>query len=272
MTRNAEPLLPGPSSRRELEDLYLRSWPACAALLQRYPELSNPVLLDVPDGYPELPLHVLIVGQESGPSRWCPEVDVRRARSPRAAVVRLMGQYRSFMAGLDPRVGHFWRFVRRLEAGLGVPGGGALWTNLNKCDLAGRRPRGLEADLARALPVLREELRVTRPDVVVFLTGPAYDPLLTELTGARVEPLPGWRPAAFARVQGDVLPRASYRIYHPNYLLRFCGSLGERVVRAVVAAARRSVASGSRSPRPRARPAANPNLRPSSPTRRRCPS
>lgn len=226
--------------RDDLTATYLRSWPACVALLRQHRDLSNPLLLDVPASYWRQTTRLLVVGQETGPARWCPDLDARRRGPHRATVAKLMQRYEAFGVGTGVRVGHFWRFVRRLERALGIEEGASLWTNLNKCDLAGRRPRGLESELVQAFPVLPEELRVAQPDLVVFLTGPVYDPLIVEALGATVEPLPAWPPAALSVVCSEGLPAASFRTYHPNFLLRFCGSLGDRVVRKLVSAIKRN--------------------------------
>lgn len=225
-----------PRYREELASAYLRSWPAGAALLRQHPDLSNPLLLDPPVGYWRQPTRLMVVGQETGPSRWCSDLDVRRLRPYRLAVATLMQRYQAFAVGTGAR-GHFWRFVRQLEDSLGLESGSAVWTNLNKCDLGGRRPRGLESDLAEAFPLLSQELGVVQPDLVVFLTGPGYDGLIGTTISGRIEPLRGWPSRLLARVRGDGLPEASFRTYHPNYLLRFCGHESPRVVRRLAYAA-----------------------------------
>jgi len=221
--------------RSDLVRLYLRHWPQCLGLLRQDRLLSNPLLLDVPDGYAAQPTRLLVVGKETGPRRWLGSEDVRESRDPRASIRRLMQHYSEFTSGREHNHGHFWRYVRSLERYLGVDPQGVIWTNLNKCDRAGRRPKQHEAKLVEVFPVLLGELRITKPSVVVFLTGPEYDPLLNSYLGATVERVsPRWPSRVLARVRCEgLLPEASFRTYHPNYLIRFGDGLATRVPRAI---------------------------------------
>lgn len=63
--------------------------------------------------------------------------------------------------------------------------------------------------------MLPGEIRITRPDSVVFLTGSRYDGRLREtFPGASLDPLSRF----VSRVSHPELPWHSYRINHPNYL------------------------------------------------------
>lgn len=205
--------------RQALRDLYVCHWPKFAALRRAHPELSNPVLLNPPHGYLDQPVKLLIVGQETGPRRWCTDVRVRSA-GPERAVERLMAAYGS----VDRSTSHFWRAVQLLEQRLDLEPGTAAWTNLNKCDVEGRKPSpALAHQLADSLPVLAQEIRLLTPDLVLFLTGPTYDEHLVRQIEARLRPLgPEWPLRTLARVHAPaVLPARSFRTFHPNFLLRF---------------------------------------------------
>ena len=227
-----------PSSCRsvsaELAQLYARHWRPLASLLRRHRDLSNPVLLDLPPRFAQQAVRILVVGQESGPGRWFHDFDARAA-SGRLAVRTLMRRYAEFAIGTVSGSAHFWRAIRRIESQFGIEAGQVAWTNLNKCDLDGRRPGALENQLHRVFPVLQEELRIIRPEAVIFLTGPRYDALLQRELTADLEVVgPDWPLSVFARVRSPgVLPISSFRTYHPNYLLRFRKPLCRRLLQTL---------------------------------------
>jgi hypothetical protein len=231
--RRTEPNHADPDALRglqgELRSLYLSASPAWLPALRDDLRLSNPVLMNVPNQYLRQPARLLVVGQETGPRRWARELDVRR-QTAGSAIDALMLHYTAFRSsGDDP--GHFWRAVRLLEGSLGIEAGSAAWTNLNKCDLEGVRPRGIEAHLGTIFPCLLDEVRLLRPDAVVFMTGPTYDELIQDQLGAVIERVGRWPTRDFARVLGPHLPRCCFRTYHPNFMLRFRKELWPSILR-----------------------------------------
>lgn len=99
-----------------------------------------------------------------------------------------------------------------------------VWNNLLK---VGKNGRGKPCDeiidaQIEAFNVLADELRLLRPHVVIFFTGPGYDPLLErsfpDLEYNRVNNK--WDLSQLALLQSDSLPIFSFRTYHPNYLYR----------------------------------------------------
>lgn len=208
-------------SVEDLQEVYLRSWPSLLSLLWQERELSNPVLMSPPPTWWARRRRVLIVGQQTGPTRWQSDYEVRRKRPHRVSVAELMRRYSLFNRRLSGRSSHFWRFVHELERRLGLEAGAATWVNLNRCDHRGARPIGLEEALWTAFPVVGDELRLLRPTTVVFLTGPTYDGLLKRCLAASVEPVEGFSLKFLARVVSPQLPRACFRTYHPNFLCRF---------------------------------------------------
>src|SRR5581483_9561510 len=147
-------------------DLYERAWPSLHTLLRARPELSNPLLVNRPVSWREegSEQRLLIVGQQTGPRRWQPDLAIRRNRAHRLAVTELMRRYSAFKADHAAGTSHFWRFLRALETRRGAQG---IWTNLNRCDFQGSRPRVVEEQLWAAFPVLREEIKLIRPSIVV---------------------------------------------------------------------------------------------------------
>jgi hypothetical protein len=65
--------------------------------------------------------------------------------------------------------------------------------------------------------LLQAEIEITKPSVVVFFTGPSYDHrLASTFPGLSFET----SSRRLSRVFHPLLPRHSYRTYHPNYLRR----------------------------------------------------
>ncbi|TKZ36428.1 hypothetical protein [Brachyspira catarrhinii] len=67
--------------------------------------------------------------------------------------------------------------------------------------------------------ILKDEIKIINPDIVLFLTGPDYDDYIkTQLEGVKFHKLENsdYEKSQFARVEHEVLPKKSFRIYHPN--------------------------------------------------------
>lgn len=131
----------------------------------------------------------------------------------------------------------FWRGYRQVREVIGDAQDGldtgVLWTNLFRTSI---RPNDKEdhGSVQRfASPserqmlvqmsgsILRRELEVLRPTGVVFCTGPIYDQSLSAcLPGVDFVAMTDKPLRALARITHPLLPRASFRIYHPGYLNR----------------------------------------------------
>ena len=77
----------------------------------------------------------------------------------------------------------FWRGFRALDAAVNTRLDSALWTNLFKVNVGGSVMRNCtKAEITRLHKVqeglLWHEVEVLKPDIVVFFTGPDYDPAL----------------------------------------------------------------------------------------------
>jgi hypothetical protein len=135
-----------------------------------------------------------------------------------------MGVYSGFHLAENylptPFWGCAWQLSRKLNpAG---PNYGYLWTNLFKFDQDEReREESIKKLSSEAFPVLREEIQITAPDVVVFLTGPSNDYWLKAMfPGLEFEPIGGFRVLSRLVDSHGCLPEKSLRAYHPNYILR----------------------------------------------------
>jgi hypothetical protein len=69
--------------------------------------------------------------------------------------------------------------------------------------------------------MLPEQIRILKPDAIVFFTGLYYDNALeTTFPGAEWIRCGDWKLPLLLRVKHDELPKATYRTYPPGYLRR----------------------------------------------------
>lgn len=195
---------------RELSDVYGRGWTALQQELAGGAALSRPFLVSVPDGYTTCKLRLMIVGQET--YGWSDGHD-----DSAWSVTDGMKLYTDYDMNHGRRPSPFWSAAYELQRALNpeAPERAFVWTNLGRVDMSRGRPTQTIEERVSSLGWFAAELRITKPDVVVFFTGPSYDARLRSS-------LPECEIADFrrglARVTGAGLPAHSYRTYHPRYL------------------------------------------------------
>src|SRR6266513_4261609 len=154
----------------QYHELFLSHWPNIRSLRLSHPKMSPPLLLNPPDAYARQATRLFVIGQETpdwyddefeGPNA----VDLFSAE----AVEVLMRIYKNDRRRQTP----FHQAVRDLERALGIEQEASLWSNLNKAGESRKPPSPELADaLLRHFPVLRREVAIAKPNVVVFFTGP----------------------------------------------------------------------------------------------------
>jgi hypothetical protein len=183
------------------------------------PPPTNPLLLKLDEGaFASASKRILICGQESAWARFGTSIDDG------------MEKYFQFFikGGLYSEVGgsSFWKafryFEREFRQLFGKDDCTFIWQNLSKMGRFdgenGVTPaiRQLERD---HFPVLRDEMAILQPDIVLFLTGPNRDDDIrfhfpdVQLSTAGTES--NFRRLAW--LSSRDLPVASLRLYHPRY-------------------------------------------------------
>ncbi|MCP3441984.1 hypothetical protein [Bradyrhizobium sp. CCGUVB14] len=114
----------------------------------------------------------------------------------------------------------FWRAFRRISQA-----GNALWSNVAKCDYQGGsilqlNPSHRSYFFEQQASLVRGEIEVLSPKVVILFTGPYYDDFLRGIFPGLV-----FEPAldsgtAVSKLSHPTLPAETFRTYHPNYLSR----------------------------------------------------
>ena len=186
-------------------------------------QLSAPLLLHTFPDYAGATNKLFVVGQETN---WWGEDDLggKKLLGHSADTVELLMQcYERFALGrrYDSPL---WRFAPSLYRALNPDSSGKtgfLWSNLYKTDQRGKRPNQIaQASLRTCQPkhILRQEIAITKPDTVVFVTGHGLDwEIRNVFPDAKSVVLDG---RFLARIEHPELPKNTFRTYHPSYLQR----------------------------------------------------
>jgi len=184
--------------------------------------LWGPFLIASDEQYEQAELRIIIVGKEN--NGWMDDNYLTFLQT--GSLEQALHEYRNFDFDTRYRSTFFQYFSKIRDEISGVktsPNRSALWLNVFKLN-AGMLPMiqhpELETILDLERDILRGELEILKPDVVIFLTGPHYDSVVSRLLDARPEPVDGLPENAFARLRADVLPMRSFRTYHPSYMNR----------------------------------------------------
>lgn len=204
--------------REQLLSEYARRWPALRSALRGLAppaRLSFPLLVDI--DVTQAVGGLLVVGQETkgwGDGDLSPDAEA-------LPVANLLRYYAEWIA--DSYSSPFWNAVKALHGvlNLGAFPRGLAWTNVFKLDEEGGPPTDRVADCLRsAFNLLPFELSVIRPAAVVLFTG-RYDSHLSRmLEGVRFENVTGFTSAECSLVRHELLPKFSFRTYHPGFLRR----------------------------------------------------
>ncbi|MFC7371096.1 hypothetical protein ACFQPF_05355 [Fictibacillus iocasae] len=213
-----------------LSELYSKHWQALREELLNsgtdLTKLSKPWLVDLVPGYEASSVKVLIVGKEAnGWGRYADLLEIDRDE----AIESLQQKYRSFRQ--EQKMAHtpFWKGAASIHRALNpdCTDSSFITTNLIKMDQdkkpsRNRRPVAqMEELICKHFSVLKEEIALLKPDVVVFFTGPHYDKRIqqtfNEIEFDRVEE---FKKRHVSRLVHEDLPLHTYRTYHPGFSMR----------------------------------------------------
>jgi hypothetical protein len=169
---------------------------------------SQPMLIEVPESYAIASVRLLVVGQEAG--GWG-----EKTPTSDDPVNALMSLYREFALGRTQRSTPFWQGARHVFEMIARPDerDAFLWSNLVKVDVRRKRPPVEVEELVARLKLLEAEVEITKPDAVLFLSGPSYDNRIrAAFPSATIDELSN----GSATISG--LSFKAFRTYHPKYL------------------------------------------------------
>ena len=171
--------------------------------------------MTTPNIYSESSVRLMIVGQQT--RGWGEGVPWGLSAVETVdGLIRWYENYELCKSNLSP----FWKASHELCRRLNGDGRDRqfIWANLAKIDEAKGPSREDLKDLMAALfIVLPTEIRLPKPDVVVFFTGPCYDErLAATFPGCEFKAVKGRDKRALSLLKHPMLPPRSYRTYHPN--------------------------------------------------------
>lgn len=198
---------------KQLRIFYREVLPSLRDIVASDGTISNPHLISVPGEYTATRTRVMVIGQQT--YGW----GERGVSGQADALNALIQLYADFNLGEKYTASPFWQATVSLNRFVNPdsPPRAFLWSNLIKVDQSKRRPSQKIEEGVCALALLQREIAITKPNAVVFFTGPDYD--------SRIErsfPELTWESKSrlLTRLIHPNLPTLFFRTYHPNYLRR----------------------------------------------------
>jgi len=201
-----------------LDLTYGQEWPI---------DVSAPLLMNIFEAYERMECKILFVGQET--HSW-------GRMDEHASVTALQTKYAAFDLGKSADYGdgkpnrylrsQFWNFSRAFFYNLNKSAGdvskktnGFLWTNISKFDSNTTTPTfELQQQNAAGFELLKQEIAILQPDVVVFLTGRKYDHWLEQLYHPEREPVTGTDSLWLLHSSTRLLPTLTFQTQHTRTL------------------------------------------------------
>lgn len=218
---------------QSLKDLYEQKIGSLIQMINSDPSLSDPLLLSVDEKYSLSQTKIMIVGQETHKWEWS-QSDAER--DPGYPINKPYSEYVSILMARYQRKhwrkffndSPFWKAADHIYEKLNNypdrPDIGYIWNNIDKVDCDGGPLSALtRKKVWDCFFVLDEELKITKPDVVIFFVGQRYDALLEEMN-YKISPISEKMKGDFewfAKIEREgILPEQSYILAHPNRLQR----------------------------------------------------
>lgn len=187
-----------------------------------YNKSAWPYLLCASADYVDADFKIMVFGQET--CGWGGRCDQARSGKELAT---LMKEYRKFMER-DNGQSPFWNLNRHLRNNLAERTSdrslGWIYNNVVKLGRVSRAgcDEQIYQWMLQGFNVLRQEVEILQPDMLLCFSGPAYDHRLEALCGQfDVEEVAGGDALQLCRLHfKDVTMPMTYRCYHPGYLQR----------------------------------------------------
>lgn len=139
-----------------------------------------------------------------------------------------------------PYNGYFWQFQRKLLNIINNSSNnefGLIWSNILRFDERREKikdKRDIEKISYNKNHILRKEIEILKPNIVVFVTGPSYDSILNE-TFEDLKFIPvaevSNNSKQFSILESKHLPIMSFRTYHPRaFINKYLKSLREPII------------------------------------------
>ncbi|SDM41166.1 Uracil DNA glycosylase superfamily protein [Daejeonella rubra] len=136
---------------------------------------TNPFFITIPDDYGSYSNRIMIFGQET--NGWCNECGNNSEYSN--SLDKSIEIYRKFYlnGGINSYSGPFWNEFKRIRKAIQEHKNTVfLWNNVNKIGRIGKgNIKEINEIQFRYFQLIRDEIELLKPNVIVFLTGSDYD-------------------------------------------------------------------------------------------------
>lgn len=144
---------------------------------------TNPFFITTPKDYETYTNSIMVFGQET--NGWCIECGKKSEYSN--SLDRSLKVYRDFYlnGGINSYRGPFWNEFKRIRREiLKTKSAVFLWNNINKIGRIGKgNIPNLNEVQFKHLDVVRYEIELLKPNILIFFTGPHYDHFLKKNIG-----------------------------------------------------------------------------------------
>lgn len=166
----------------ELTELYKEEFKRLYPKLNEYNEkvnysrkATNPFLIKVPENYNDFKNKIMIFGQET--NSWCQECGSKSAFSNN--IEKSLEIYQKFYlnGGINHYRGPFWNEFKRIKNQVSKSKDSTvIWNNINKIGIIGTGNLNPINEIQfEHFDVIRDEIKILKPNIIIFLTGHDYD-------------------------------------------------------------------------------------------------
>ena len=205
----------------DLDELYKNYYPELIASIKSINafnrNLSYPLLISPFENYRKSKTKIMFVGKET--RYWVLDEQnkfLSENIDQNQVVNKLLLNYKHFNYGEKYKKSPFWQFCHTLykEITLSEDKNGFIWNNLIKVDENGTTPKWDVMKASTAFyKIIQNEIKILKPDVIIFLTGNTLDQYLKYLfPGLEIIPINN----ELSQVVHTDLPKHSYRTFHPK--------------------------------------------------------
>jgi hypothetical protein len=185
-----------------------------------YDRLRGPDLIWVSPAYVKATPRIVLIGQQQ--DGWSYSY---REFMINWTIERAVAEYRDFNFGERYNASPFWQFYNRLRRGVygdESERGVIAWVNLVKFVTVERDSvigtRFEDRALTLQDGIFAKEINILRPDVCIFATGPSYNRIIQRYFPGALFEDSGLGTRVLAIVKHELLPKRSFRTYHPKAL------------------------------------------------------
>ncbi|RAZ48913.1 uracil-DNA glycosylase family protein [Campylobacter hyointestinalis] len=172
---------------------------------------SNPLLIDLAKTN-NINTNVMIFGQET--DTWYNDIK---------DIDELIEIYSKFLNDKLRSKTPFWQCFRKW---LGDENGVYVWNNLSKMDYNSNGSRSIlrcsnKKILEESSKIIKKEIEIIEPKIIIFLSGPRYDFIIQNYLGAKKKVLEKAKENQLCEFELEGFKNIkSFRTYHPGYLNR----------------------------------------------------